>query len=165
MAKQPPKKTGRKKSATHKVGIFDHISNITDKKAKWEDYSESDAKTFEPFMINRFLSMSYDLIEFINLFQKYTLGKLGKRETFKLYAGILPKQKYYLKYIKSTSEGNYVPELVEYIAKYFESSKTEAIDYLDIYYKTDEGIQEVREIIEKYGLEEKKITALLKVKK
>ena len=164
MAKRQPKKVSTKNSGLIALSIFDHISNITAKKTDWKDYSETDIKSFEPYMINRFLSMNYHLIEIINLFQKYTIGLLSKREVFKLYSGLLPKQKYFLRYIKATGNNSYTPELLDYISKYFQCSKSEAMDYLDIYYKNEKGIIEVEDILRKYGLEEKKIKKIIKLK-
>ena len=165
MVKRIPKKVSTKKSELKKLTIFDHIGNITSNKTDWEKYSESDVKSFEPYMVNRFLSMSYELIELVNLFQKYTVGFLSKREVFKLYSGFLPKQKYFLRYIKAKGEGTYNPELIDYLTKYFQCSKTEVIDYLNIYYKTENGVEEVIEILKKYGVEPKKISSIIKVKK
>lgn len=109
--------------------------------------------------------MDIHLIEIVNLFQKYTIGFLPKREVFRLYSGILPKKKYWLKYVKSNSEGNYNQELIDYMAIYFQVSKSQVIEYLDIYYKNQKGIQEVEEILKKYGLEDKKIKSIIKLKK
>jgi len=109
--------------------------------------------------------MDFHLIELVNLFQKYTVGFLPKREVFRLYSGMLPKKKYWLKYVKADSEGTYNQELIDYMSKYFQVSKSQVIDYLDIYYRNSNGIQEVEAILKKYGLEDKKIKKIIKVKK
>jgi hypothetical protein len=54
--------------------LFEHLSGIKEKKVKWDTLSEMDKKSFEPYMINRFLSMNIDLLPIINILQKYTIG-------------------------------------------------------------------------------------------
>ena len=154
----------KKQEKKQQLNIFDHLSNITFNKANWDKYTESDIKTFEPYMINRFLSMDINLIEIVNLFQKYTVGFLKKREIFNLYKGTLPKKKYFFKYIKGINEENYKSELLDYLIKYFQVSKDEVIEYLNIYYMNIKGKEEVVLILKKYGLDDKKINTLMKLK-
>lgn len=156
-----PKKVNTIKKS---LGLFDYLSNLTHKKVSWDEYNESDIKNYNPYMINKWLSMNYDLIEFVNVFQKYTIGLLGKREHYKLYLGFLPKSKIFMKYIKSKKSNIYSEKLIEYLEKYFEISKQEIISYLDIYYSKNNGIEEIKDILKKYGLEEKKIEQLTKLK-
>ncbi len=65
--------------------IFDHLAGITYKKTPWESLSEADRKSFSPYLINRWLSMNEDLIEYVDAFQQYTIGPLSVREVYKLY--------------------------------------------------------------------------------
>ena len=55
-----------KSAGTGAASIFDHMSNLTDKKKPWHSISEADQKSFTPFIINRWLSMNMDFIEVIN---------------------------------------------------------------------------------------------------
>ena len=64
-----------KKPAT----IFDHIAGITSRKKEWSSLSDVDKKSFSPYIINRWLSMHPDLIETIDLLQRYTIGPLSKK--------------------------------------------------------------------------------------
>jgi hypothetical protein len=80
--------------------IFDHLAGITYKKTPWESLSEADRKSFSPYLINRWLSMNEDLIEYVDAFQQYTIGPLSVREVYKLYWDLLPKQRFRFKYIK-----------------------------------------------------------------
>ena len=145
------------------TGIFDHINNLTYVKKPWGEYSDAEKKSISVYMVNRFLSMNYDYIEFVNMLQRYTIGVLETREVYKLYYDLLPKQKSFNKYIKSKAESLYTTELIQYMCKYFEVSSSEAISYLDIYFKTPDGMVEVRSILEKYGLEEKKIRKIINI--
>ena len=54
--------------------IFDHLAGITHKKTKWEDLTEADQKSFSPYLINRWLSMSPQLIEIVDMFQHYKIS-------------------------------------------------------------------------------------------
>ena len=113
-------------------------------------------------MLNKWLSMNFDLVEFINSLQRFTTGQLQTAEAYKLLQDILPKSKIYLKYVKGKKDDTYNKDLIEYIAKYYEVSKLEAVSYLDIFNHTLEGSQQIVTILEKYGLEEKKINKLIK---
>lgn len=145
-----------------KFSIIDFIKNLTSKKVKWESYSELEKKDFQPFMLNKWLSMNYDLVEFINSIQKY-ISTLDKAEFYKLYFNILPKEPIYIQYIKGKSQDKYNPNLIELLSKYFECSKEEIEDYLKIYFKTDAGIEEIKNIVAKYGKSEKEINKMIAV--
>lgn len=163
MAKRKPRQVNVDKNSINKsLTLFDHINNLTFNKKK---YDKNQSKTFEPYMINRFLSMNKDFVEIVNIFQKYTIGQLNKKEVYNFYLGILPKKKYYLKYIKGKNKIKYKKELINYISKYYEISNEEAIDYLEIYYQSQEGIDKVKEIIRKYGIDDKKIENFIRLEK
>ena len=140
--------------------IFEHMSGITDKKTPWDVLSDSDKKSFTPYIINRWLSMNMDFIELVNELQRYTIGQISPEETYKLYYDILPKQKQFNKYIKASKADKYQTELVELLSKHFLVSEKEAIEYLDIY--SDTSLDPVKEIIKKYGKTDKEVTKLLK---
>ena len=143
--------------------IFDHMNFISYKKAKWDDLTEADQKTFSSYMINRFFSMNRDLIEIVNDFQKYTVGVLAPREVFNLYSDILPASKLpFCKYIKSKKSASYKDELVSYIQKHFLVSYNEAVQYLDIYFINEINLNDLISLLQKYGKSEKEIKNLLK---
>lgn len=139
-----------------KMTIFDHLSNITDKKTPWESLSAEDKKAFVPYLINRWLSMNPDFIEIVNEFQHLTIGVLSPAETYKLYLNVLPKKKVYSKYVKSKKASKYNSDLLELLSKHFMVSELEIQDYLDILTK-----EQVTNIIKKYGKNEKEVDKLL----
>lgn len=143
--------------------LFDHLSGLTDKKVSWESLTEVDKKSFSPYMANRFLSMNMDFIELINEFQKYTIGELSSREVYKLYLDLMPKQKQFNKYIKSSKAEKFQTELVELLSKHFLISEKEALEALDMYHET--SLLPLKEILKKYGKTDKEITKLLKIEK
>jgi hypothetical protein len=141
--------------------LFDHINGISDKKTPWSSLSDMDRKSFSPYMINRFLSMNPDMIEFVNELQKYTIGILAPKEVYNLYLDVLPKKKLFLKYIKGDSKEKYPDKLVEYVSKYYEFGSREAVECLDILYSTPEFKIHIKTILEAFGLPEKEIKKLI----
>ena len=145
-----------KKPAT----IFDFINGMTHEKRDWSDYTETDHKKFSPFIVNRWLSMRIDLIEIINELQRYTIGLLTPKDTYRLYHGILPAQRTFAKYIKGKKEDKYEKQLVIQIADHYQVSQLEAIDYIDLLSKDS-----CSSLLSLYGYTEKEIKKLLKGKK
>ena len=84
--------------------IFDFINGITTKKREWSTWSETDQSRFSVFIVNRWLSMGQDLVEVVNELQKYTIGVLRPKETYRLYHEILPTHKSFEKYVKGKKE-------------------------------------------------------------
>ena len=147
-----------KKPAT----IFDHIAGITHKKKPWDKLSEADQKSFSPYIINRWLSMHPDLIETIDLLQRYTIGPLSKKHVYQLYYDILPKANIRAKYIKGKKLDKYNKDLVTFVKDHYVVSKREAEDMIDIFILTNEGLQSLVDAMKVYGKTEKEIKKLLK---
>jgi len=139
------------------VTIFDWINQILVKKTHWNEFTEDEQKKFSPFIINRWLSMDKDFLEIVNFFQKYSIGTLEPREVYKWYCDMLPKGKRFNKYIKGKKDKKYNTELIDIMVQHFECSKSQVKDYLDLIAK-----DELMEILEKYGMNEKTIKRLLK---
>jgi hypothetical protein len=51
---------------------------------------------------------------------------------YNLYKDLIPKQYKYLKYIKASKKKDYKPEEIEAVQSYFEVSKKEAKEYIDM---------------------------------
>ena len=137
--------------------IFDWINQILVKKTHWNEFTEDEQKKFSPFIINRWLSMDKDFLEIVNFFQKYSIGTLEPREVYKWYCDMLPRGKRFNKYIKGKKDKKYNVELIDIMVTNFECSKLQVKDYLDLIAKN-----ELIEILEKYGMNEKTIKRLLK---
>ena len=137
--------------------IFDWINQILVKKTHWNEFTDDEQKKFSPFIINRWLSMDKDFLEIVNYFQKYSIGTLEPREVYKWYCDMLPKGKRFNKYIKGKKDKKYNTELLDIMVTHFECSKLQVKDYLDLIAKN-----ELIEILEKYGMNEKTIKRLLK---
>ena len=137
--------------------IIDWINQLLVHKKHWNDFTEDEQKKFSPFIINRWLSMDKDFIEIVNVFQKYAIGTLEPREVYKWYCDILPKGKRFNKYIKGKREKKYDKELVNIITNHFECSKLQVQEYLELIDK-----EELKSILEMYGLDKKIIKRLCK---
>lgn len=146
-----------KETTIKSAGIFDFIDGITHKKKRWEEWSESDQKKFSPFIVNRFLSMRMELIDLVNMLQKYTIGTLSPKETYRVYYELLPQNKAFAKYIKGSKEDIYNQKLIDQIAEHYTVSKSEAVDYLDLL-----NTEQVTKIISLYGYTDAEIKTLLK---
>ena len=133
------------------------INQILIHKESWESFSESDRKTFNPYIINRFLSMDNDFIEIVNMFQSYSLDGMNLKYVYTFYCKILPKGKRYNKYIKNKNENKFNLELVYILCDYFEESSSNILDYIELTSK-----DKIKSILELYGLESKKIRKLIK---
>ena len=140
--------------------IFDWINQINYEKKSWDSFSEAEQKTFNTFIINRWLSMDEELIQIVNYFQKYSIGLLEPKDTYMWYRDIIPKKKRFNKYIKGKKAMKYDSELITTICKYYETSKNECIEYIEMMDK-----KQLTSILELYGKEPKQIKKLLKGKK
>ena len=137
--------------------VLDWINQILVHKNDWNSFSESDQKTFSSFIVNRWLSMDAEFIEIVNYFQKYAIGTLESREVYEWYCDILPKGKRYNKYIKSKKSKKYDPILIDLVCRYFECSKQQVGEYLELIDK-----EELKQILEMYGTDKNKIKRMIK---
>ena len=137
--------------------IIDWINQLLVNKKHWDEFTEDEQKKFSPFIINRWLSMDKDFIEIVNVFQKYAIGTLEPREVYMWYRDILPKGKRFNKYIKGKRDKKYDKELVDIIVEHFECSKLQIQEYLELI-----DTEELKSILEMYGLDKKKIKRLCK---
>ena len=134
--------------------IFDWLNQITYEKQPWNSFTEEDKKSFEPYMIHRFLSMNPEYIEFVNLVQ--TFPYTDKEKIYNIYLYMIPRKKMFLKYIKSSTKKRQ-EKLLGYVASYYECSLGEANEYIDILRENG-----VKDILNKMGVDEKEQKKLLK---
>ena len=137
--------------------IIDWVNQLLVHKKHWGEFTESEQKTFNSFIISRWLSMDKEFIEIVNYFQKYAIGTLEPREVYKWYCNILPKGKRFNKYIKGKKYKKYDNDLINILTNYFECSKLHIEEYLEFLSKND-----LKNILTKYGKDEKTIKRLCK---
>lgn len=129
------------------LSLFDWIKQIISFKKNWNDFSEEDKKTYNVFMINKFLSMNQNYLDIVNYVQKLNIQ--DKEKSYIVYCSMIPKsQKTYFPYIKTTKKSQ-DPELLDNISKYYECSNREASEYLELLSK-----DEVKDILDSMGINE-----------
>ena len=141
------------------MNLFDWLNQVTYTKKPWSEFDDADKKSFSSYMINRFLSMDSNLTELINDMQRIT-PLLSDREVYKIYSNILPKKKSYHRYVKSKKNVKYEDWLVELIDQHYQVGKSQAVEYLDLFYMTSDGKQSLKKVVEQYGIEPKLIKKL-----
>jgi hypothetical protein len=141
--------------------LFDHLNAITAEQDPdyFKKLSEEDKKSWSNFMIHRFLSMKPEWIEIIAALLPVT-QILEPEEMYKVYIGILPKGKQYLKYTKGKAEDKYEQFLIDLLKKEYDCSERQANEYAEVLYATREGRENMKYICEKYGIAKKEITKL-----
>jgi hypothetical protein len=141
--------------------LFDHLNAITaEQDPKYFDkLSEEDVKSWSNFMLNRFLSMKPEWIELIAELLPIS-QTLTPKQLYKLYTGVLPKGRFFAKYIKGKGEEKYEEFLVELLKKDYLCSEKEAIEYAEILYSFREGRESIKDLCERYAVPKKEITKL-----
>jgi len=141
--------------------LFDHITNVTSVQNPkyWDALTDADKKTWSNYMVHRFLSMNPNWIEILSEIQPYT-QTLEPKQLYLALIGILPKGRYYMRYIKGKKTNKYESWLVDLLIQDFMCSSKEAEDYCEILYATKEGRENIKYICEKYGIDKKQITKL-----
>ena len=141
--------------------LFDHIKSITQTQDKkyWDTLDESDKKTFSNFMVLRFLSMNVDFVPLVAQIQP-VLQEVPPKALYLALIDLIPKGRYFLKYIKPKSADKYETWLIELVVKYYECSKMDAEDYLKILYNTRKSRERIKELCQAYGVDTKQITKL-----
>ena len=147
------------------MNIFDWLKEIRTKKRPWDNFSVNDQKEFQPYMINRFLSMDKSLIALVDFFQKYSIGLLEPKDTYKWYCLIVPTGKKWFPYIKSKKSEQYPNWLINLVKKHYEVNKKDSIEYLNFFlnYKTKTaGRKVLKDLLLLYGTDLKLIQGGIK---
>jgi hypothetical protein len=130
------------------------LNEITLTKTHPKEISQESWKSFNSFLINKYVSMSPDYIELVNYVQRIPYE--NKQQIYSIYREMIPKRKVFLKYIGSKKKKQNL-ELTNYISKYFQCSLGEAEEYIDILRKPG-----VTEILNKMGVEDEIVNKILK---
>ena len=148
-----------KKKKSGNKGLFDHVTHITQKQTKgyWDSLNETEKKQWSNYMIHRFLSMKMEYVDVVNEIQRYNLKP---KDLYKLYTNVLPKKKEWLKYVKGKKTMKYEKWVVEIVAKHYESSLSEAKEYLDVFYSTEQNKANLKTVLQSYGVDPKEIKKL-----
>tara|TARA_Y100001973_G_C5137112_1_gene300918 strand:- start:128 stop:541 length:414 start_codon:yes stop_codon:yes gene_type:complete len=135
--------------------LFDWLNQILLHKKDWENFNESEQKTFNTFMINRFLSMNEDFVDAVNICQEHTF-QMEDRDVYNLYRKLIPRQKKFLRYIKGKKD-KYSKKLLKFLAEHYQVSQREIIDCMFMIDK-----EQIKQLGKYYGKNDKQIKELLK---
>ena len=113
---------------TEKFGIIDILNAMTWKKQDLDFNNELVRKTYDQYMVNRWISMEEELFFIAEMMT--TIKNLSDEQHFDLLKSVLPKEKFfpfgiYMKKAKDVTEKE-----KRYIAHYFEIGLTEAEDFI-----------------------------------
>ena len=134
--------------------LFDWLKELTGKKRDWDSFSEKERESFNPYMVNRFVSMHQPFVELVNYVQN--IPYTDKDKYYTIFTQLLPKKNVWLKYIKSKTKTPKT-ELTEAFVKIYKCSTREVVDYLLILDKS-----EIKSTLQKSGYQPKEITKMLK---
>ena len=135
------------------MNLFDWLNEISYNKTPWSTFTQDDKQSFNPFMINRFISMKEDYIDLVNMISKYQY--LPNDKLYEFYCNTIPKKKTFFRYIKPKKK-NYNIKTIEKLAGHFKVSTREIKDIYPILTK-----QEVKTILQNIGLLDKEVKQLL----
>lgn len=143
------------------LGLFDHVNHI--RKVQSPDYydklSDADKKSFNHFMLLRFLSMDRSSIDNISSIAKYQ-SDIPSRNFYALCTAVTNQSSAYFPYVKSNSKG-FTSDLLNLVSKRFEVSKSEAKEYCHLYMKDEIGVIELKSICKSYGLTDKEVDSIM----
>lgn len=154
-----------KKEVINKTkSLFDHLNEITNHKTpKYVDtLDEGEKKKWTNYLLIRYLSMNTEWVYVMSELQPL-IQQLSPSQFYDVMVDIIPKGKVYLKYLKAKKKSGLEEVedwIVDLVAKFYQVSKKEAEDYLEILYKTEDGHKKIKEIAESYGTETKMIKKL-----
>ena len=134
--------------------IFDWLNHITLYKTSSSEFTDNDWENFNSYMVHRFISMNVYYVEIADYAQSMLPNM--KKEIYNFYKEMIPKNKTYLKYVKSQTKG-YSKDLLEKVADYYEVGIREARSYIAVMKKN-----ELTQVLSEMGLEDKEIKKLLK---
>ena len=134
--------------------IFDWIKQINYIKSPVENFTDKDWEVWNSYMIHRFLSMNKDFLDIVNEVQ--SINPQNKKEIYTIFREFIPVNNKWNKYIKSNIK-QHNNELLSFLSSYWECSKSEVKDYLNI---LEDDI--ILSILTNMGYNNKEISKLLK---
>lgn len=133
--------------------IFDHLKAITKDKVEWDSLSEEDKKSWDDYMITRWLSMTPGYIPFLNDLQMIRGSNLKSKDYYNMLLYSLPNKYTYVKYIKKPRTYETNKNLLEFFSSYYKISKRESLDVINIFRKLKLNM-EFEELMVNHGIQE-----------
>lgn len=122
------------------MNLFEHLDGLTIHKKEFDPNNDEQKKSYEPFMINRFVSMIDVYIPIINEINKYP--NVPKETHYRFLQKTLPKRKQFFKYIKKKKDVTI--EEKKKVMEYYECSMREAEMYVN--QLSDEQIKNILDV-------------------
>ena len=140
--------------------LFDHVNQIRNVKNPnyFDELSNEDKKSFNHFMICRFLSMDVSCIYEIAYLSKI-FDKMDSNSFYKVACALTSPVKY-TPYVKSKYK-KLNKTLIQHVSNKYVVSKSDASDYCEILMKDDGGINHLYEICQGYGMTDKEIESIM----
>lgn len=148
----------KKKITIKSKNIFDHLNDIMIYKQDnyYSKLSGKEKDDYNIYMIQRFLSMIPEYINFINEINPY-IYKLPKEQYHNLMCTVIPKKKIFINYIKRSPQNKLDEWIINCLMKLFLVSEQEAINYVELL--TADSIKELGKM---FAIEEKEIKKSIK---
>ena len=155
-----PRKKQTNETTVKSKGLFDHINQIRNTKNPnyFDTLTDAEKKSFNHYMICRFLSMDPNVIDEVCYLSKI-FDKMDSKSFYKVCCEVIKPVKF-TPYIKSKNK-KFNKLVLELISNKYQVSKSDANDYCEIMSKTDTGLNHLYEDCRAYGLEEKQIEKIL----
>jgi len=134
--------------------LFDHLNAICKKPDPnyWNTLTDSDKKSWDTFMILKFLSMNHIWTAFIDDLQ-HTAHSLTNEQCFLLLYDLIPKSNVFLKFISAKSDKKIETTTIDYVSVYYNESRSTAESYVNILHQIPSGSAEINRILNLYGIE------------
>lgn len=133
--------------------IFDHLKGITKDKIPWDSLSDDDKKSWDDYMITRWLSMNPEYISYVNEIQLLRNSGIHSKEYYNILYYSLPAKIQYIKYIKKSRTFENKKDLIDFFVKVYKTSKRECLDIIEIF-NTLQLKSEFDQLMIKYGIQE-----------
>lgn len=132
--------------------LFDYTTNFCTGKADYRKHPDF-IKTYNPFMINRVLSMSPKTCH-LAMFMSH-FPDIPKEQHFTFYNNEMDKDRIFFKYFKPDND---VPaKTIAYLQDYFECSSARALDYAKI--MSEQKLKTILKVMENRDAKPKKLKA------
>lgn len=158
---KPKKIKSEKSTAGPKAkGLFDHVNEIRNSKNPnyFESLTDKDKKSFNHYMICRFLSMDPSCIYEVSYLSKI-FDKMDSKSFYRVCCALIPRAKY-TPYIKSKNKKPNA-DLVGYVCLRFDESLEHAAEYCKVLGRTESGLENLREICRAFGKTDKEIERMM----
>jgi hypothetical protein len=144
--------------------LFDHLKELTEgtNTNYWNSLTNGEKVEFQPYIVNRFLSMNPEWLDVVDSFQRYTIGTIPKELVFALYHEILPKGRVFLKYVKGRSVAVIPDPLATMLMRYFECGKVEMREMFGLLMRSEEGRAFLVNVMTAYGTQKDEMKKIRK---